>query len=126
MSCVMTTSPSMPITSVTWVMRREPSRRRAACTIMSTDPHTISRMVRPRLEPDHMRLLQLKLGRVLAGDDALVVVDELCETVEQRGLAGAGATRHDGVHATAPDDLEDIGAFFGDTAEIHQLGECEL
>src|SRR4029078_6628626 len=30
---------------------------------------------RPRLEPDHMRLLQLKLGRVLTGDDAFILVD---------------------------------------------------
>ena len=31
---------------------------------------------RARLQPHHMRLLQLQLGGVLAGDDALVVVDD--------------------------------------------------
>jgi hypothetical protein len=36
-----------------------------------------------------VRLLQLKLGGVLAGDDALVVVDVAGEAVEQRGLARA-------------------------------------
>ena len=152
----MTTSPSMPTTSVMWVILREPSRRRAAWTITSTEPAIISRMVfdgqrvaahrdhrfqtadgfaravgvqrahravvagvhrlqqvesfraadladddplgthtqavldeiahgdlafafevgRPRLETHHVRLLQLKFGRVFAGDDALVVVDE--------------------------------------------------
>jgi hypothetical protein len=41
----MMTSPSIPITSVTWVMRREPSRRRAAWTITSIEPAIISRMV---------------------------------------------------------------------------------
>ena len=41
----MMTSPSMPITSVTWVMRREPSRRRAAWMMTSTEPTIISRMV---------------------------------------------------------------------------------
>ncbi len=148
----MMTSPSMPSTSVMWVMRREPSRRRAACTITSTEAHIISRMVRDgsekppmviidsrrdsasrgivgvqrshravvagihglqqieglgsahfadddpfgthtqtvadqiahgdlafafqvrraRFQAHHVRLLQLKFGRVLAGDDALV------------------------------------------------------
>ena len=42
----MMTSPSIPSTSVMWVMRREPSRKRAACTTTSTDPQIISRMVR--------------------------------------------------------------------------------
>ena len=40
------TSPSMPTTSVMWVILREPSRRRAACTTTSIDPQSISRMVR--------------------------------------------------------------------------------
>ena len=46
MSCVMMVSPSIPITSVMWVMRREPSRRRAAWTITSIEAQIISRMVR--------------------------------------------------------------------------------
>jgi hypothetical protein len=41
-SWVMITSPSMPTTSVTWVMRREPSRRRAAWMITSMEPTMIS------------------------------------------------------------------------------------
>ena len=45
-SWVMMTSPSMPITSVTWVMRRDPSRRRAAWTMTSTEAQIISRIVR--------------------------------------------------------------------------------
>ena len=45
MSWVMTTSPSSPITSVMWVMRREPSRRRAAWMMTSTDETIISRIV---------------------------------------------------------------------------------
>ena len=51
---------------------------------------------RPRFQPHHMRLLELKLGRVLAGDDALVVVDELRQAVEQRRLARARAARRPG------------------------------
>ena len=46
MSWVMMVSPSMPITSVMWVMRREPSRRRAAWMMTSIEAQIISRMVR--------------------------------------------------------------------------------
>src|ERR1043165_8422646 len=160
----MTTSPSVPITSVMRVMRREPSRMRSAWMMTSMEPTIISRMVlvgswkppmvimdsrrdmasrgelacsvpmepswpvfmacnrskasgprtsptmmrshtqavldevphgdfalpfevgRTGLQPDHMRLLQLQLGRILASDDALVGVDIAGHAVEQRGL----------------------------------------
>jgi hypothetical protein len=42
---------------------------------------------RARLQAHHVRLLQLQFSRVLAGDDALVVVDVAGEAVEQGGLA---------------------------------------
>jgi hypothetical protein len=45
---------------------------------------------RARFEADDVRLLQLKFGGVFAGDDALAVVDEAGEAVEQRRLARAG------------------------------------
>ena len=45
---------------------------------------------RPRLERDHVLLLELELGRVLDRDDALVVRDEGREGVERRRLTGAG------------------------------------
>ena len=60
---------------------------------------------RPRFQAHHVRLLQLQFGGVFAGDDALVVVDELGQTVEQRGLAGTGAAGHQRVDAAAADDL---------------------
>ena len=41
----MTTSPSVPTTSVILVMRREPSRMRSAWMMMSIEPTIISRMV---------------------------------------------------------------------------------
>ena len=50
---------------------------------------------RAGFQAHHVRLLQLQFGRVLAGDDALVVVDEVREAVEQRGLARAGAAGDD-------------------------------
>src|SRR5207248_1087287 len=44
---------------------------------------------RPCLEVDHVRLLELELGRVLDGDDALPVGDERRQNVEVGRLAGA-------------------------------------
>ena len=76
---------------------------------------------RTRLEPDHVRLLELQLGRVLAGDDALVVLDIAGQAVEQRGLARAGAAGDDGVAADLADDLQDLGAFRRDRAETDEL-----
>ena len=46
---------------------------------------------RAGLQPDHVRLAQLELGRVLDGDDPLGGRDERGQDVEQRRLAGAGA-----------------------------------
>ena len=43
------------------------------------------------LERDHVLLLELQLGRILDGDNALGFRNEAGENVEQRGLAGAGA-----------------------------------
>ena len=42
---------------------------------------------RTGLEPHHMRLLQLQLGRILAGDDPFVLVDVARKRVEKRRLA---------------------------------------
>src|SRR5262249_43166742 len=73
-----------------------------------------------------VRLLQLQLGGVLAGDDALVVVDELREAIEQRGLARAGTAGDDGVHPASTDYFEDFGPLGGDGAEPDQLLERQL
>ena len=54
---------------------------------------------RARLERDHVLLAELQLGRVLDGDDALVVGDERREDVEHRRLARAGAARDEDVEA---------------------------
>ena len=81
---------------------------------------------RPGFQAHHMRLLQLQLGGVFAGDDALVVVDVVGQAVEQRGLARAGAAGNEGVDAAAADDLQDLGAFRRDRAELDQLVEREL
>ena len=52
---------------------------------------------RPRLHPDHVRLLEPQLGRVLDRRHPLVGGDEGREGVEQRRLAAAGAARDDDV-----------------------------
>jgi hypothetical protein len=46
---------------------------------------------RARLQAHDVRLLQLKFGRVLGGDHALVVIDVAGEAVEERRLARPGA-----------------------------------
>src|SRR5262245_25887554 len=77
-------------------------------------------------EADCVRLLELDFGRVLAGDNPLVVLDELGEAVEQRGLAGAGTAGHQRIDAAAADNLEDLRAFRRDRVEAHQLVERQL
>src|SRR3546814_12404328 len=46
----------------------------------------------PGFQPHDMALAELQLGRVLDGDEALAVVDEGRQHVEQGRLARAGAT----------------------------------
>ena len=46
-----------------------------------------------RLQPDHVRLLELQLRRVLDGDEPLAVGDLARECVHERGLARPGAGR---------------------------------
>ena len=58
-----------------------------------------------RFQAHHVRLLQLQFGRVLAGHDALVVVDIAGQTIEQRRIAGADAARYKHIHLAAADHL---------------------
>ena len=81
---------------------------------------------RPRFQSHHVRLLQLQFGRVLAGDDTLVVVDIAGQAVEQRRFAGAGAAGNKNIHPAAADHLEDFGAFRRDRSVADQLLERQL
>src|SRR5499426_4489021 len=81
---------------------------------------------RPGLQAHHVRLLQLQLGGVFAGDDALVVIDVAGEAVEQRGLARTGTAGNQRVDARPADHLEHLGAFRRDRAELDELLEREL
>src|SRR6478752_5671875 len=81
---------------------------------------------RPGFQPHYVGLLQLQFGGVFAGDDALVVLYELGQAVQQRGLAGTGTARDQHVAADAADDLQDLRAFRRDRAELDQLVERQL
>jgi hypothetical protein len=72
-----------------------------------------------------MRPLQLKLSSAPAGDDALVVVDELGETVEQCGLAGA-VPPETMVLTRQRQESPDLSAFKSDRAELTITVEPEL
>ncbi len=63
---------------------------------------------RPRLEPGDVLLVQLQLGRILDGDDALAFGDEPRQHVEQRRLACAGAPADERVQPRADADLEEL------------------
>src|SRR5262249_8532002 len=63
---------------------------------------------------------------VLAGYDALVVLDVVGQAVQKRGLAGAGPAGDQDVAATAADDLKDLRALRRDRAELDQLLERQL
>ncbi len=73
-----------------------------------------------------MRLLQLKFGRVFAGDDALMRIDIARQAVEQRRLARARTAGDDDVAADAADDLKHRRAFRRDRAKAHELVERQL
>src|SRR5205085_6908445 len=60
------------------------------------------------LERDHVRVIDLQLGRVLDGDHALVVRDEARDDVEARGLTGARAARDQDVHSTQDGGLQEL------------------
>src|SRR6185312_11273115 len=63
---------------------------------------------RPRLERDHVLLLQLELGRVLHRDDALVGGDGRREHVQGGGLTGAGTARDQDVQLAAYARLQEL------------------
>ena len=64
---------------------------------------------RPVLERDHMRVVDLQLGRVLDRDHSLVVRNETRDHVQSRRLARAGSTGDQDVHAAEHGGLEELG-----------------
>src|ERR1035437_4141426 len=63
---------------------------------------------RPALEARDVFLFDLEFGGVFDGDDALRGGDESREYIEQRGLAGAGASRDDDVEPSADCAAQDF------------------
>ena len=68
---------------------------------------------RPCFEPHDVGLLQLQLGRVLDGDDALARVDHPAHGVQQRRLTGAGTAGDQDVEPAGGGDLEDRAHLVG-------------
>ena len=77
---------------------------------------------RTSLETADMLLVQLQLGRILDGDDALVDRDETRADVEKSRLAGTRATGHQDVRAREHACLDERGGFLGHGAEPDEVG----
>ena len=69
-----------------------------------------------------MLLLELQLGRILDGDDALVIRDGVGQHVEQRGLARAGTAGDQDVEADFDGSGQDLGESGRESAESDQIG----
>ena len=80
---------------------------------------------RARLQAHHVRLLQLQLGGILAGDDALVRLDIGGQAIEQGRLTGTRAAGNDDVAADATDDGEQGAPLGADGANLDELVESE-
>src|SRR5262249_32487112 len=75
----------------------------------------------PGLQPAHVRLLELELGRILDGYDALGGGDERRQAVEQRGLARSRAARDEDVQPR-PHHLAQDGHYLGrERSEIDEV-----
>src|SRR5215813_6800510 len=61
---------------------------------------------RPSFQTDHVRLLKLQLCRILDGDNAFTVINELAHGVQQRRLAGTGTARDQNIEPRPGGDLQ--------------------
>src|SRR4030081_3740543 len=82
---------------------------------------------RAGLELDPVRLLQLQLGGILAGDEALGLRNERGQDVQQSRLAGAGATRDQDVESRPHARAEEGHQFRARRAEaVDDIGRSPL
>jgi hypothetical protein len=81
---------------------------------------------RAGFEAHDVGLLQLKFGGVLAGDDALVLVDIRGQTVEQRRLARTGTAGNTTLQRTRPMICRTVCAFRVIEPKLDQLIEGQL
>ena len=85
-------SASAPRTSPTMI-RSGRMRSELRTSVADRDLALALDVLRARLEPQHVALVEPELGRVLDRDDPLLVRDRRRERVQQRRLAGAGTAR---------------------------------
>jgi hypothetical protein len=102
-----------------WSRVSRPPRGRVLSDLRRAPPRRLTRQ-RHRSAARHRRA-----GADHPGDDALVVLDEGGEAVEQGRLARAGAARDHDVAADLADDLQDLRALRRDRPEAHELVEGE-
>ena len=102
-----------------------PHAERVADEIADRDLALALDVLRPRLEPEHVPLVELELGRVLDRDDPVAVGHRLGEGVQKRRLAGAGAARDQDVQLRLDAALEERGRVFGDRPDLDQLRHVE-
>src|SRR6202011_236996 len=69
----------------------------------------------------NMLLVELQLGGIFDGDDALVGRDERGADVEERRLPGAGSTRDQEVRSRHDAGLEETDRLVGDRAEADEV-----
>ena len=123
MACSMS-SDSAPRTSPT-MMRSGRMRRLLRSEVALRDLAAALDVRRARLEPHDVRLLELELGRVLDGDDALVVGDERREAVEERRLAGARAAGDEDVQARPHHGAQQVDHLGRQRADADQVVDRE-
>ena len=112
--------PSCPVV-IAWIMssaspaRHSPTTMRSGrmCSALRRRSRMVispwpSRLRGTRLERHHVCLAELQLGRILDGDDALVLGDERGDDVEGRGLARACAPREEYVEARLDADSQEL------------------
>ena len=76
---------------------------------------------RARFEAHHVRLLELQLGRILDGDDALLLRDKAGERVEHGGLTRARSARDHHVEAGFHAAAEKIQHPCGESIVLEQI-----
>ena len=81
---------------------------------------------RARLQPDHVRLLQLQLRGILDRDDPVGRIDLLGQGVEQGRLAGAGPARDDDVLLGAHRAIQDLDHLRGQRVACGQRFERQV
>ena len=85
-----------------------PHAQRVADQLADRDLTLALDVLRARLQPQHVALVQLQLGGVLDGDDAVVVGDRRRQRVQERRLAGAGTARDEDVQLGLDAALEEL------------------